>query len=56
MKLWGGRFSKDPDQLVLEFDACVDIGARIFEEDIAGSIAHATMLGEQESFLRMIRI
>lgn len=47
MKLWGGRFSKDPDQLVLEFDACVDIGARIFEEDIAGSIAHATMLGEQ---------
>ena len=47
MKLWGGRFSKDPDQMVLEFDECVEIGNRMYEQDILGSIAHATMLGEQ---------
>ena len=45
MKLWGGRFSKDPDQMVLEFDECVEIGNRMYEQDILGSIAHATMLG-----------
>ena len=47
MKLWGGRFSKDPDQMVLEFDECVEIGNRMYEQDILGSIAHATMLGAQ---------
>lgn len=47
MKLWGGRFSKDPDQMVLEFDECIEIGNRMYEQDILGSIAHATMLGAQ---------
>ncbi len=47
MKLWGGRFSKDTNKLVDEFNACIGIGSRLYEQDILGSIAHATMLGEQ---------
>ncbi len=47
MKLWGGRFSKDPDQLVMDYNACIGTDARMAEQDIRGSIAHARMLGEQ---------
>ena len=47
MALWGGRFSKDPDQLVLEYDACIGMGERMAQQDILGSLAHARMLGEQ---------
>ena len=47
MKLWGGRFDKETDSLVNDFNSSIRFDARMYREDIAGSIAHATMLGEQ---------
>ena len=47
MKLWGGRFEKATDGLVDDFHSSISFDKRLFEQDIAGSIAHATMLGEQ---------
>ncbi|WP_430510447.1 argininosuccinate lyase [Gottfriedia solisilvae] len=45
-KLWGGRFTKDTNKLVEEFTASIQFDQVMASEDIAGSIAHATMLGE----------
>ncbi len=47
MKLWAGRFDKSTDQLVDDFHSSISFDQRLFEQDITGSIAHATMLGEQ---------
>ena len=47
MKLWGGRFTKSTDGLVDDFHSSISFDQRLAEQDIAGSIAHATMLGEQ---------
>ncbi len=47
MKLWGGRFSQDPDALTEELNASIDYDVRLYKEDIAGSIAHAGMLKKQ---------
>ncbi len=47
-KLWGGRFSAPTDELVEEFTASINFDRRLYAEDIAGSIAHATMLGRQK--------
>ena len=47
MKLWSGRFEKDPDKLVEELNASIGFDARMYREDITGSIAHAGMLGAQ---------
>lgn len=47
MKLWGGRFSKATDGLVDDFHSSIFFDQRLAEQDITGSIAHATMLGEQ---------
>ncbi|MBR7142069.1 MAG: argininosuccinate lyase [Clostridia bacterium] len=46
MKLWGGRFSKDVDDRVNDFNSSISFDGRMYREDIEGSIAHATMLGE----------
>ena len=46
MKLWGGRFSKSTDHLVDDFHSSISFDQRLAEQDITGSIAHATMLGE----------
>ncbi len=46
-KLWGGRFEQEPDKLAEDFNASLSFDSRLFAEDIAGSIAHATMLGRQ---------
>ena len=46
-KLWGGRFSGETDALVDQFNASIDFDKRLYREDIAGSIAHATMLARQ---------
>lgn len=43
-KLWGGRFSKSTDEMINEFQASIAFDQRMYREDIAGSIAHATML------------
>ena len=47
MKLWAGRFQKETDTLVNDFNSSIAFDARMYKEDIAGSIAHATMLGRQ---------
>ena len=47
MKLWGGRFEKETNAMVDAFNACIGFGSRLYEQDILGSIAHATMLGEE---------
>ena len=44
-QLWGGRFTKETDQRVFEFNASIGFDRRLFEEDIKGSIAHVEMLG-----------
>ncbi|MGG3467752.1 argininosuccinate lyase [Neobacillus pocheonensis] len=45
-KLWGGRFTKETNKLVEEFTASISFDQKLAKEDIAGSIAHITMLGE----------
>ena len=45
-KLWGGRFSKTTDEMINEFQASIQFDKRMYQEDIAGSIAHATMLAK----------
>ncbi len=47
MKLWGGRFKKEVDSKVNDFNSSIDFDGRMYREDIEGSIAHATMLGRQ---------
>ena len=47
MKLWAGRFQKDIDGLVNDFNSSIQFDSRLYREDIEGSIAHATMLGKQ---------
>lgn len=47
MKLWGGRFTKETNQLVHNFNASLSFDQKFYEEDIAGSIAHVTMLAKQ---------
>lgn len=46
-RMWGGRFSEATDNLVQTFNASIDVDQAMALEDIEGSIAHATMLGEQ---------
>lgn len=46
-KLWGGRFSKATDTLVDDFNSSIRFDARMYAQDIAGSQAHAEMLGRQ---------
>ena len=45
-KLWGGRFTEPTDTTVEAFTASVDFDRRLYRQDIAGSVAHATMLAE----------
>ena len=47
MKLWAGRFQKETDTLVNDFNSSIGFDARLYEQDIRGSIAHAAMLGRQ---------
>ena len=46
-QLWGGRFTKQTDQLVFDFNASITFDKRLFREDVTGSIVHATMLAKQ---------
>ena len=43
-QLWGGRFTKETDKLVYNFNASISFDQKFYEEDIEGSIAHVTML------------
>ncbi len=46
-KMWAGRFSKEVDEKVNDFNSSISFDARMYSHDIRGSVAHATMLGEQ---------
>ncbi len=46
MALWAGRFSKEVDETVNAFNSSIAFDARMYAQDIRGSIAHATMLGK----------
>jgi len=47
MKLWGGRFTKETNQLVHNFNASLSFDQKFYHQDIEGSIAHVTMLAKQ---------
>ncbi len=46
-QLWGGRFTKETDKLVYDFNASISFDKRFYAQDIRGSIAHVTMLAGQ---------
>lgn len=46
-QLWGGRFTKETDKMVYDFNASIHFDKRLFQQDIDGSIAHVTMLAKQ---------
>ena len=46
MKLWSGRFQKETDALVNDFNSSISFDQRMYREDIQGSLAHAQMLGD----------
>ncbi len=43
-QLWGGRFTKETDRLVYNFNASISFDQKFFHQDVRGSIAHVTML------------
>ena len=47
MKMWEGRFTKALNSRVNDFNSSISFDWRMYKCDIEGSIAHATMLGEQ---------
>ncbi len=46
-QLWGGRFTKETDKLVYNFNASISFDQKFFKQDVEGSIAHAVMLEKQ---------
>ena len=46
-QLWGGRFTKETDKLVYNFNASISFDKRFYEQDIQGSKAHVMMLAKQ---------
>lgn len=46
-QLWGGRFTKETDQMVYDFNASITFDKRLFHQDIEGSVAHVIMLAKQ---------
>ena len=46
-KAWGGRFEAQPEEWVDEFNASIDFDQNLIDQDVQGSIAHATMLANQ---------
>ena len=45
-QLWGGRFTKETDKLVYNFNASISFDQKFYKQDIEGSIAHVKMLGK----------
>lgn len=52
MKMWSGRFKNSIDEQADEFNSSLDFDKRLFRQDITGSIAHCTMLGECNVILK----
>ena len=46
-QLWGGRFTKETDKLVYNFNASLSFDSKLYRQDITGSMAHASMLAKQ---------
>lgn len=46
-QLWGGRFTKETDKLVYNFNASITFDQKFFKQDIKGSMAHSKMLAKQ---------
>ena len=46
-KLWAGRFSKELSSVADDFNSSIHFDSRMYRQDVAGSIAHATMLAHQ---------
>ena len=46
-QLWGGRFTKETDQLVYNFNASISFDQKFYAQDIKGSMAHVKMLAKQ---------
>ena len=46
-QLWGGRFTKETDQLVYNFNASIGFDQKFYRQDIQGSMAHVRMLAKQ---------
>ena len=46
-QLWGGRFTKETDKLVYNFNASIGFDQKFFNQDVQGSKAHVTMLAKQ---------
>ena len=46
-QLWGGRFTKETDKLVYNFNASISFDQKFFREDVEGSMAHVKMLARQ---------
>ena len=47
-QLWGGRFTKETDQMVYDFNASILFDKRLYRQDIQGSMAHVKMLAKQQ--------
>ncbi|MBQ3951289.1 MAG: argininosuccinate lyase, partial [Oscillospiraceae bacterium] len=47
MKMWAGRFQKEIDREVNDFNSSISFDKRLYRQDITGSLAHAAMLSEQ---------
>ena len=47
-QLWGGRFTKETDKLVYNFNASISFDRKFYEQDIRGSKAHVQMLAKQQ--------
>ena len=56
MKLWGGRFTKETNELVNNFNASISFDQKFYKQDIEGSIAHATMLGNTSFNILLIEL
>ena len=46
-QLWGGRFTKETDKLVYNFNASISFDQKFYKQDIKGSMAHVKMLAKQ---------
>jgi argininosuccinate lyase len=46
-QLWGGRFTKETDKLVYNFNASINFDKKFYKQDMEGSIAHVKMLAAQ---------
>ena len=46
--MWGGRFDAQPDDIMTQINASIDVDKRLYKQDIMGSKAHAKMLVDQK--------